>query len=156
MRQDSPSFGGIQVIALGDFFQLPPVPRYNNEGKFAFQSKLWDVVFPHLWVVVFPHTCLQKTVQGQREPAFIDFVNEIGVGHCSQRGQGREGIHELLIKESIADKGCRPSARVSSLILHFVHARDWSPQVKSQTGISLQCSFTPCSFSLSRGRQIEI
>ena len=68
VRQESRSFGGIQVIASGDFFQLPPVPRYDDEGNFAFQSKLWDVVFPH--------TCLLKTVQRQREPAFIENCSE--------------------------------------------------------------------------------
>jgi len=47
VRQETRPFGGMQVIAPGDFFQLPRVPRYDDEGKFAFQSKLWDVVFPH-------------------------------------------------------------------------------------------------------------
>ena len=47
VRQETRPFGGMQVIASGDFFHLPPVPRYDNEGKFACQSKLWDVVFPH-------------------------------------------------------------------------------------------------------------
>ena len=37
-----------------------------------------------------------------------------------------------VVEESITDKGCRPWARVSSRILRFVHARDWSPQVKSE------------------------
>lgn len=79
VRQESRAFGGIQVIASGDFFQLPPVPRYDDEGNFAFQSKLWDVVFPH--------TCLLKTVQRQREPVFVDFVNEIRLGTCSPTGR---------------------------------------------------------------------
>lgn len=46
VRQETRPFGGMQVIASGDSFQLPPVPRYDNEGKFAFQIKLWGVVFP--------------------------------------------------------------------------------------------------------------
>lgn len=79
VRQESQAFGGIQVVASGDFFQLPPVPRYDDEGNFAFQSKLWDVVFPH--------TCLLKTVQRQKEPAFIDFVNELRHGICSDAGR---------------------------------------------------------------------
>lgn len=95
VRQESRSFGGIQVVASGDFFQLPPVPRYNDEGKFVFQSKLWDVMFPH--------TCLLKTVQRQREPAFIDFVNEIRVRHCSHRG--REFAESLARRVSPGDFG---------------------------------------------------
>lgn len=79
VRQESQAFGGIQVVASGDFFQLPPVPRYDDEGNFAFQSKLWDVVFPH--------TCLLKTVQRQKEPAFIDFVNELRHDICSDAGR---------------------------------------------------------------------
>ena len=46
VRQESRSFSGIQVITSEDFFQLQPVPRYD-EGNFGFQSKLWDVMFPH-------------------------------------------------------------------------------------------------------------
>lgn len=41
-----------------------------------------------------------------------------------------------LIQESVADKGCRPSACVSLRISCSVHARDWSPQVKLQTTVS--------------------
>ena len=79
VRQEIRAFGGIQVIASGDFCQLPPVPRYDDEENFAFQSKLWDVVFPY--------TCLLKTEVRQREPAFVDFVNELRVGTCSPTGR---------------------------------------------------------------------
>ena len=79
VRQEGRALGVIQVIASGDFFQLPPVPRYDAERNFAFQSKVWDVMFPH--------TCLLKTVQRQRQPAFVDFVNEIRLGTCSPTGR---------------------------------------------------------------------
>ena len=38
-RVDKP-FGGLTVILVGDFFQLPPVSR-NKEAAFAYTSKVW-------------------------------------------------------------------------------------------------------------------
>jgi ATP-dependent DNA helicase PIF1 len=37
-ENDKP-FGGIQVIAVGDFLQLPPVSQNNEPFEFAFESK---------------------------------------------------------------------------------------------------------------------
>ena len=37
-------FGGMQVICVGDFNQLPPVPstRYDDPGKFCFTAEVWQ------------------------------------------------------------------------------------------------------------------
>lgn len=42
-KDSDESFGGIQVIVSGDFFQLPPVGRNGelNRDKFAFMSDAW-------------------------------------------------------------------------------------------------------------------
>ena len=44
-RKDSRPFGGLQVIVIGDFFQLPPVSKQNeleeNRDRFAFMSQTW-------------------------------------------------------------------------------------------------------------------
>ena len=39
-KLDKP-FGGIQVIVIGDFYQLPPVKTSGNEKDFCFKSKTW-------------------------------------------------------------------------------------------------------------------
>lgn len=40
IREDDRPFGGLQIILVGDFFQLPPVDK-SGEGKFVTDSKSW-------------------------------------------------------------------------------------------------------------------
>lgn len=41
-KRSNESFGGIQVVLCGDFFQLPPVSKYGQpESKFIYHSKAW-------------------------------------------------------------------------------------------------------------------
>jgi ATP-dependent exoDNAse (exonuclease V) alpha subunit len=41
LRGDEKPFGGMQVIFVGDFFQLPPVSR-NEHVEFAFKARAWE------------------------------------------------------------------------------------------------------------------
>ncbi len=50
LRRNEKPFGGMQVVFTGDFFQLPPVVRGNNEYEsqevFAFTSRAWKDAKP--------------------------------------------------------------------------------------------------------------
>jgi hypothetical protein len=44
-RQDDAPFGGIQLVLVGDFFQLPPVPT-KGVMNFAFEAQSWKACVP--------------------------------------------------------------------------------------------------------------
>ena len=46
LRQSNEPFGGIQVICVGDFFQLPPITRNGSVMRYAFASRAWDKLQP--------------------------------------------------------------------------------------------------------------
>ncbi len=67
-------FGGLQVIFLGDFYQLPPVSRNAAQEpdtqRFCFESEHWDATFP-------PHSCVQlATLYRQTDPVFINVLKD--------------------------------------------------------------------------------
>lgn len=46
VRQSSEAFGGLQVVCIGDFFQLPPVTRQGDMMRYAFESTAWQNMKP--------------------------------------------------------------------------------------------------------------
>lgn len=42
IKQSGDSFGGMQVILVGDFFQLPPIAGRGEMSRFAFESRAWE------------------------------------------------------------------------------------------------------------------
>lgn len=48
LRNNGRSWGGIQLVITGDFFQLPPVPdRESREARFAFDAATWNTSIDH-------------------------------------------------------------------------------------------------------------
>ncbi len=46
IRGSQESFGGMQVVCVGDFFQLPPVARQGEMMRYAFESRAWEHLRP--------------------------------------------------------------------------------------------------------------
>ncbi len=70
-KESDDAFGGIQVIAAGDFFQLPPVGKNNelNRDKFCFMS--------NAWVEAKFRVCYLTEQHRQDDSALNDILNAI-------------------------------------------------------------------------------
>lgn len=80
-RNDAP-FGGIQMLFVGDFLQLPPVVKGDdNEAenllRFAFHSPSW--------LAAGIKTHLLTTVVRQADPVFAGMLNEIREGIVTEK-----------------------------------------------------------------------
>ena len=75
-KNNNQPFGGIQVILSGDFFQLPPISKNNNQKKFAWQSLAWKDLDLQ--------TCYLEKKYRQDDDKLIFVLDEIRSGKISQ------------------------------------------------------------------------
>jgi ATP-dependent DNA helicase PIF1 len=73
-------FGGIQVILIGDFYQLPPVGKISDPESrlFCFESPIWDTTFAsenHIQL---------RTPHRQKDPVYIKVLEEVRSGKLSK------------------------------------------------------------------------
>jgi ATP-dependent DNA helicase PIF1 len=55
VRQTAEPFGGLQIVCIGDFFQLPPVTRQGDVMVYAFESKAWQSMKPLICYLTEQH-----------------------------------------------------------------------------------------------------
>jgi ATP-dependent DNA helicase PIF1 len=72
-RPDLP-MGGLQVVLVGDFYQLPPI--YHGKCYFAFQSPVWNEI-------ISATVCL-KQIYRQSDEIFQKILGEARVGELSE------------------------------------------------------------------------
>ncbi len=92
VRNNDRPFGGIQVILLGDFYQLPPVAKVGEDNRFCFESDKWKEVI-HDSIIL-------KEVMRQKDPIFQKVLSEVRTGKLSTETieiiQSRIGIEPDL------------------------------------------------------------
>lgn len=76
IRENKKPFGGIQLIAVGDYLQLPPVAK-NGNYDWAFRSQAWQAAGFK--------TAYLKTIHRQDEPEFIEALNAFRLGHIGKK-----------------------------------------------------------------------
>lgn len=85
-KESDDAFGGIQVIAAGDFFQLPPVGKNSeqNRDKFCFMS--------NAWVKAKFRVCYLTEQHRQDDSALNDILNAIRAQNIQQ--QHIQALHD--------------------------------------------------------------
>ncbi|MFZ9180847.1 MAG: DEAD/DEAH box helicase [Rickettsiales bacterium] len=73
IRQNKNVFGGLQVLFFGDFLQLPPVNKFNDEIIYCFNSKIWEELNLKNYILTKPFR--------QLEHDFIDILNNLRFGN---------------------------------------------------------------------------
>lgn len=81
LRRNTQPFGGIQLVVVGDFFQLPPVSAGAN-ADFVFKSVYWSELIDYSIVL--------KKIHRQKENDLITFLHKI-----------RLGIRDASVQESL-------------------------------------------------------
>jgi ATP-dependent DNA helicase PIF1 len=78
IRKNTKSMGGIQVLLVGDFFQLPPVNCSSDTSKkYVFQHPVWNEIIDQNIVL--------DTIHRQNERQLIDILNNIRIGNVDKR-----------------------------------------------------------------------
>lgn len=67
-ERDAP-FGGLQVVLVGDFFQLPPISREGGKAFFAYASDVWRALNPVV--------CYLTEQYRQDDPAYLAILAAI-------------------------------------------------------------------------------
>lgn len=102
-------FGGIRVIVVGDFFQLPPV-----KGRFAFESEDWDEADFTV--------CYLTEQKRQTEPVFTEILQNIRAGFLT------EDQKEIIRSRIITDATVIPDPKIrldthNKKVDHYNHTR---------------------------------
>ncbi|HYC83054.1 MAG TPA: PIF1 family DEAD/DEAH box helicase [Candidatus Paceibacterota bacterium] len=88
-RVDMP-FGGMQVVCVGDFFQLPPISAPGERPRFAFESRSWEELRPVI--------CYLHEQHRQDDPAFLAVLSALRSNLLEESHRahllGRSGVHD--------------------------------------------------------------
>lgn len=72
VRESDAPFGGLRLIVVGDFLQLPPITPYNQSVKWLFEMQLWKSLN-------FKEIYLKETMRTDKKH-FIKVLNSIREG----------------------------------------------------------------------------
>jgi len=99
IKQNDSPFGGVQLICVGDFFQIPPIDLLKDKKTpdYAFISKSWRNAH-------FVSVELKEPMR-QSENEFLEVLNNIRQGVCTDRDD--RFLRQHLLKQGEVFEGTR-------------------------------------------------
>ncbi len=91
LRKSDEPFGGLQVILVGDLFQLPPISRGTDVADFAHLSAAWTELNPKICYITEQHR------QAQAGDPLLDLLEAM------RRGDVNE-LHEAALTERLREQ----------------------------------------------------
>lgn len=87
LRQSERPFGGLQVVLVGDLFQLPPVSRDSDEMDFVHLSSAWKELGPKICYLAEQHR--------QQQDGLLDLLESMRRGQLYTR-------HKTMLHQRLA------------------------------------------------------
>lgn len=92
IKESDEPFGGLQVIFVGDFFQLPPVSRANEPApQFAFHADAW--------LAANPTICYLSEQHRQEDEVFVEVLSAIRQGRVTKRHKELLGERQVVFMD---------------------------------------------------------
>lgn len=99
LRESSEPFGGLQVILVGDLFQLPPVNRTGETADFAHNSQAWAELSPKICYLNEQHRQqgggLLDVLEAMRSGELDESHGEILTGRLNQQPEDEMPVTRL-------------------------------------------------------------
>ncbi len=114
LKHTNNPFGGIQLIVIGDFLQLPPVAKDGKEVKFAFESEAWKEAN---YVPIH----LEKQYR-QNDDNFLADLNKIRFGEeieMLSTSNHDEALHLFALNRPADEYNKAQLQKIKSQIHHF-------------------------------------
>lgn len=116
IRQSSEAFGGIQVVFVGDFFQLPPISRQGDVSRYAFESRAWEEARPLICYLTEQHRQEDELLLGLLSSIRANDVEDEHFTLLSEQTDiGYEGVEPTRLYTHNADVDAVNEAKLKEL-----------------------------------------
>jgi ATP-dependent DNA helicase PIF1 len=105
LRSSQQPFGGLQVVLVGDLFQLPPISRDGAPADFVHLSEAWAELNPRICYLTEQHRQMEQDV-------LLDLLT-------AMRGGQVDDLHETMLTDRL-ERGAPESGTVTRLFSHNV------------------------------------